>query len=456
MIIRRIGTTIVCFCLAMTGSIVGQQCRTFQAAQLKSIFAMSASPTGRHVLFYASDETAEGELVTGNIFDLKLDGTTSGATQLHAPSATNPPSAVWKRDGSTAYFDTDKGIYQVSLAEGVPKLIWSGHSAGLAIAPNGHLLAFWRVSAGIDTLTLYDLDRQSEVHRWHVSDAFESDKSGWDLAFAPDSRSLYARTYDENNRTPLKRFDLITGKVHIESLDCYAVAEGKGANYYIANSNGARSLHKLGADNHDVVVAKVFDYDSLEYGGNLRWIVSQDFRSNETALLDTTTDTIERIGEQEAVAVLPDGQLLLAKGSVLSIGSAACGPKAEGRSQSVGEGATRLPETQEYVEKAARAAGVSSMNISSTTNGKHGLDSHHYSGSAIDIDEINGARVIDAKSDPSIAAEVSAFQNAANSSGVGIAHENYGPAGLYKNGHRITSATLQSENENHVHLTIPQ
>lgn len=114
------------------------------------------------------------------------------------------------------------------------------------------------------------------------------------------------------------------------------------------------------------------------------------------------------------------------------------------------------PKTQEYIEKIATAAGVESVNISATTNGRHARNSNHYNGTAVDINEVNGKRVINAGKDPSVAADVRSIQNAANSLEVGVAHENYGPAGLYKEGKQFTNRKLQSQHENHIHITIPR
>lgn len=114
------------------------------------------------------------------------------------------------------------------------------------------------------------------------------------------------------------------------------------------------------------------------------------------------------------------------------------------------------PKTQDYVEKTAAAAGVKSINISATTNGEHAPNSNHYNGTAVDINKVNGERVIKAGKNPSVAADVSSIQNAANNPKVGVAHENYGPAGLYKGGKQITNQKLQSQHENHIHITIPR
>ena len=114
------------------------------------------------------------------------------------------------------------------------------------------------------------------------------------------------------------------------------------------------------------------------------------------------------------------------------------------------------PKTEKYVRDISQAAGLTSINISATTNGKHARHSNHYNGTAADINKINGRHVRDSGKDPALAAAVRSLQSAANNPKNGVAHENYGPAGLFKEGKRITNQKLQLQHENHVHITIPR
>jgi hypothetical protein len=74
----------------------------------------------------------------------------------------------------------------------------------------------------------------------------------------------------------------------------------------------------------------------------------------------------------------------------------------------------------------------------------------------VDINKVYGKKVSTSATDSKTAAQVGAFQHSANKPGIGVAHENYGPAGLYKDGARITNDKLQGEHENHIHITIPR
>jgi hypothetical protein len=301
----------------------GQQCKSVHIANVKSIFAMASSPVGSNVLFYGSEEEAEGEIVTGNLFRLRLDAT-SGVERVKSPDASNPPIPVWQPDGSSAYFETDGGIYQLSSAGDTPELIWKGPVEGLAISHDGFLLAFWRIEKDTDTLVLFDLKKKSEARTWRIPDRFEGDKSGWDIAFAHDGRALYARTYDQTSNTPLKRFDVGSGNVTVVSPNSYAAAEGKEAVYFIGVSGDARSLYKITAGVSSTLVAKEFGYDSLASSGNPRWLVSQDYRTKQMAVLDTQSDAMKTIGKLESAIVLADGKLLWAKGAELTVGDSTC------------------------------------------------------------------------------------------------------------------------------------
>lgn len=222
--------------LTLSANPKGNECRRVSVANIKSIFSIAPSPTGDDVLFYGSPEASEGEIITGSLFRLRLDKAEDDALRLKTPDASNPSQPVWQPDGSSAYFETDHGIYQLSPTDGAPEPLWKGPSRGLVISPDGLFLAFWRAGKGADTLVLYDIKKKPETRTWLVPDRFESDKAGWDMAFAHDGHALYVRTYDEPTSTPLKRFDISSGKVTVVSPDVYAVAEGKEAVYFIAVS----------------------------------------------------------------------------------------------------------------------------------------------------------------------------------------------------------------------------
>jgi len=113
------------------------------------------------------------------------------------------------------------------------------------------------------------------------------------------------------------------------------------------------------------------------------------------------------------------------------------------------------PAAEKYVTGVLKDAGVISVTISATTNGKHDPDSIHYTGGAVDIDRVNGKAVNTYDKDKSVKAGTDAIQGAANSSSSGAARENYGPAGLYRGGKEFKNSRLQQEHSGHIHIAIP-
>lgn len=118
-------------------------------------------------------------------------------------------------------------------------------------------------------------------------------------------------------------------------------------------------------------------------------------------------------------------------------------------------GVPRMTRDMEiYLRDILIAAGVTSANISATTNGEHAFGSWHPRGQAVDIDRVNGRPVREALSDSSFSGAIELIQHMANNESLGAAHENYGPQGLYRKGVQFRHTDLQSQHLNHIHLTI--
>jgi RHS repeat-associated protein len=107
--------------------------------------------------------------------------------------------------------------------------------------------------------------------------------------------------------------------------------------------------------------------------------------------------------------------------------------------------------TAVMVEHAISDASVNSVNINSTTGGKHGVHSNHARGRAVDINRVNGQRV---NSSNAAAAQV---QIAARNGGE--VRENFGPTIMEKTSvpggspHHVDNASLAKDHQNHIHLS---
>jgi len=74
----------------------------------------------------------------------------------------------------------------------------------------------------------------------------------------------------------------------------------------------------------------------------------------------------------------------------------------------------------------------------------------------VDINKIDGQKVRTSGTNPEVARHARWLQQSANDKKNGVAHENYEPARLYRDGRAFNNPGLQAEHENHVHITIPR
>lgn len=75
---------------------------------------------------------------------------------------------------------------------------------------------------------------------------------------------------------------------------------------------------------------------------------------------------------------------------------------------------------------------------------------HGQNGNATDIDIIAGKPVSDYDKDPEVKQLVEAYQAKLNRT-LPTPAENYGPAGLYRNGNKIKNAKLAANHTDHIH-----
>jgi len=108
-------------------------------------------------------------------------------------------------------------------------------------------------------------------------------------------------------------------------------------------------------------------------------------------------------------------------------------------------------KTALMVEKAVIKSGVKSVNINSTTGGKHAATSNHAKGRAVDIDIVNGTSVRSQGASPAVKSLQSAFAASPD------VRENFGPARMEKTStpgggaQPFGNSKLTEDHEGHVH-----
>ena len=108
-------------------------------------------------------------------------------------------------------------------------------------------------------------------------------------------------------------------------------------------------------------------------------------------------------------------------------------------------------KTAVMVEKAVVKSGVKSVNINSTTGGKHAATSNHAKGRAVDINTVNGTSVRSQGASPAVKSLQGAFADSPD------VRENFGPAGMEKTStpgsaaQPIGNSKLTEDHQGHIH-----
>lgn len=309
------------------------------------ILALVASPTKNEILVQSEAGEADddqGDAYGGTLYFVNLSGPQPSAQQIVSrDNVISYSSPVWDAKGSLAYFTYDNGTCAPSMGSSICGIftfntetgkithLLGDATAGLAISPDGSLLAFWDYTID-NKLAVLNVNTHSIVKSW-AGEVHDADEAGIDeLAFARDAKSILASTYD-GNEIPLKQFDLSSGEVRIISpYGRYSVV-GEDALYFVqfgpAGVNFVRSetLMKISSGNPDP--AKVLDLRygaSLEPSGNPRWLVFRD-SWNGIQLFDTRTQKIVATAKNCTTAVsMPDGKIVYGTRGQLVYDPAAC------------------------------------------------------------------------------------------------------------------------------------
>lgn len=303
-----------------------------RVSKARFLFSISVAPSGHALLFYRSAEVPEGEVTSGTAVLVKLKPSPK-VLPLEAPSALEDLTLPVWGNGHMAYFLTSTGIYSVDTQTSISKPIVRGALAGLAISPDGTRLAFWKLGAAEMSYTLSVLDISSDriAQSWKVPIQFDSDQYGHEIVFSNDGSSILARTYDEEERTPLERFDIGSGRISTVWPNCSGLARASRAIYFIGDNHGVSILFKLVPSSPlPQKIEAPFPFDSLLSSGTHRWVIAVNNRSRTLAVLDSETNELSPLRSGcENAAVLADGQVVCSRGGDLVLASAL--PSRDGR-----------------------------------------------------------------------------------------------------------------------------
>ena len=239
---------------------------------------------------------------------------------MSGTNLTDPDAPVWNADGTIAYFVFDdgkeppdpstRGLYAFDLASGRFTRILADSIGGLAISPDGALLAFWDYSAG-DQLTVYNAQRRQVVRRWPGQVHSADDLVIRDLAFTPDGKSVLARIYAKEN--PLMGFEIATGTTSLFAKNVQSVVDAGNNVYFLqfepvpfANPEHPHTLMHwaMGAPGPVTVVEDL--PGAVQLSGGRRWLVAQK-NTGGTAIDDLETGEIKSVGGACDTAVVSSG-----------------------------------------------------------------------------------------------------------------------------------------------------
>lgn len=292
---------------------------SYKADHTTLLFGLSSAGSGSTIMTFAATE-AEGEDVTGTpeIVDLR-----SGKSISFEKLETFPFDAnvSWIHEGQEAVFESVNGIYQVSIdnANPTPKRVVAGPTHGLAFSPSESKMAYWKMGKGTTSLVVREVSSGKVLHSWELPLSYGSEPSGFDLAFVGEDR-LYARTFDRPDATPLKEFDLQSGKAKRIISDCLALTGADGALYYLAGDGVKGEIYKFDQGVATRISAAP-SYTGIR-GIGKQWIILTGTRMS--GVLDLRTKQVTNQTRCEEVTMIEMSTAIYKRGDRLSTDPALC------------------------------------------------------------------------------------------------------------------------------------
>lgn len=294
---------------------------SYKADHAKLLFGLSSAGSGSTIMTFAATE-AEGEDVTGTprIVDLR-----SGKSMSFEKLETFPFDAnvSWIHDGQEAAFESVDGIYQISIdnANPIPKRVVIGPTHGLAFSPSESKMAYWKMGKGTTSLVVREVSSGKVLHSWKLPLSYGSEPSGFELAFVGEDR-LYARTFDRPDATPLKEFDLLSGKVKPIISDCLALTGADGALYYLAGEGAKGAIYRFDQGEATRISAAP-SYTGIRATGK-QWLILTGTRMS--GVLDLRTKQVTDQTRCDDVTMIEMNTAIYERGNYLSTDPAICNP----------------------------------------------------------------------------------------------------------------------------------
>ena len=222
------------------------------------------------------------------------------------------------------------GLYDLDPVTGKSNEILDHSTSGLALSPDGKLLAFWDYTAG-DKLTIYDILQKKIVRQWQGQTHTADDLIMREMSFPIDGTSLLAETY-EDGKSPLKEFDIPTGTITTLSPNAGGLLPFSDGTYFMesqidpAQGTVTHALKRLANSGSPLeTIADNSPYNSIfQSGGRLRWASAVNDRG--LFLYDLKSSYAQPLGARCSLAVvMADGRTLYASNSLISFDAQICG-----------------------------------------------------------------------------------------------------------------------------------
>jgi hypothetical protein len=290
----------------------------------KETFAVRPSPWEDRLLLYSLHKEVEGEsaaYVSGPLVSVSKAGNSWLVREMKTIAGDmDSGSIAWTK--SSAYATSTKGI--VRLRSGAaPERIYSGKAAGLAVSKDGAFLAFWQFSDKTDTLIALRVSDRRVMRRWRRPYHLQTESSGWELAFAPDGKSILARTYDEEDDNHLKSFNLRTGAMTTLLDGCNSIVQSGDGIFVFGGQGERKGLYQLSGGELQFLT-HIEDEDSLTPTAQSDMVVVTDAFKKHLLIYDVAKHASKEVDGCSDATVLKSGQQLFFRAGKIFLDPAEC------------------------------------------------------------------------------------------------------------------------------------